>query len=517
MWRIVRPNCPAVRRIGGAMLVIVSDLHLNDGSTGQTISPGAFDIFARRLEELAEAASWRTDGTYRPIECVDLVLLGDVLDPMRSTQWSTRPNVRPWGNPHAPELVSQIAHITGEILARNETSLAVLRNLASDGGLSIPPQLRRAQPDQDADRQPVPVHIHYMVGNHDWFYHLPGPNYDAMRQELIERMGLANRANRPFPHEISESDELLRVMRRHKVAARHGDVFDPLNFDGDRDTASLGDVIVIELVNRFAAEVEAKLGGELPATTIAGLRELDNVRPLMLIPVWIDGLLERTCAYPAVRKRVKIAWDRLVDEFLELEYVRERDTYCPFDLVDGLQRALKFSKRLSIGWASSIVQWLGEIRGAGSESYYRHALAEQDFRNRRAKHIVYGHTHATETLPLDASYAEGYVLDQVYHNAGTWRRVHRQTCLAPGEHEFIASDVMTYLTFFEGDERKGRPYETWSGTLGYPSTEITVHRIDPGSTHHVAGQTVSTSGLQGHAPHFAPSTVNSQAVVAPGE
>ena len=25
---------------------------------------------------------------------------------------------------------------------------------------------------------------------------------------------------------------------------------------------------------------------------------------------------------------------------------------------------------------------------------------------------------------------------------------------------------MTFLAFFTGDERRGRPYETWSGTLG---------------------------------------------------
>ena len=40
------------------MLVIVSDLHLNDGTTGATLQPGAFSLFAERLQELARAASW---------------------------------------------------------------------------------------------------------------------------------------------------------------------------------------------------------------------------------------------------------------------------------------------------------------------------------------------------------------------------------------------------------------------------------------------------------------------------
>jgi UDP-2,3-diacylglucosamine pyrophosphatase LpxH len=484
------------------MLVIISDLHLTDGTTGQNVSPGAFEIFAGRLRELAVAASWRSDGSYRPIERIDLVLLGDVLDVIRSNRWTARPNVRPWGNPHSPELLDQIARITSDVLSHNEPSLAVLRQLASEGGVTVPPALRTARPAADAADQPVPVHMHYMVGNHDWFFHLPGAEYDALRQVLVRQMGLANRADRPFPHDIAESDELLQVMRRHKVAARHGDAFDPFNFEGDRDSSSLGDVIVIELVNRFAAEVEAVLGGELPASTLLGLREIDNVRPLLLVPVWIDGLLERTCAFPSMRKRVKTVWDRLADEFLSIEFVRQRDTWSPLDLVDGLERALKFSKRLSVGWASAIAGWLQKVRGAETDSYYPHALAEQDFRNRRARHIVYGHSHAAESIALDASYAEGFVLDQMYFNAGTWRRVHRQTRWAPQEHEFIASDVMTYLAFFQGDERKGRPYETWSGTLGHCLPEASIHRIDPGRRSHVPGQPVPAPGVSAHAPHF---------------
>ncbi len=485
------------------MLVIVSDLHLGDGSTGATISPGAFHIFAERLKDLAVAASWRVDGSYRPVDRIDLVLLGDVLDVIRSTRWGANSGARPWGNPHAPDLAAQVSQITADILGHNEDSLSVLRSLAAEGGVSVPPALRAGKPAPDAKGQPVPVRIHYMTGNHDWLYHLPGPDYDALRQTIVRQMGLANRPDRPFPHDITESDELLHAMRRHKVAARHGDLFDPFNFEGDRDASSLGDAIVIELASRFAAEVDAGLGGELPAATVVGLREIDNIRPLMLIPVWIDGLLERTCSFPAVRKRVKTVWDRLADEFLSIDFVRQRDTWSPFDLVDGLERALKFSKRLSIGWASSIVEWLHKIRGASNASYYHHALSEQDFRNRRAKHVVYGHTHAAESVPLDASYAEGHVLDQMYFNSGTWRRVHRQTQLAPGEHEFIASDVMTYLAFFQGDERRGRPYETWSGSLGHRCAEIAIHRIDPGRPTHVTGQSVSASTVHKNGPHFA--------------
>lgn len=484
------------------MLVIVSDLHFTDGSRGATVSPRAFSLFLERLRESAMAASWRADGRYRPIERIDVVLLGDILDVIRSARWLSLPGVRPWGNPHAPQFIDQVTQITTDILGFNEPAMAALRDLTVEGRFLLPATARPGPSAGESRDQPVSIRIHYMVGNRDWVFHLPGSRFDSLRQTVVRYMGLANRPDRPFPHDASESDLLIQVMRQHKVAARHGDLYDPLSFDGDRDASSVGDAIVVELLQRFSQEVSTRLGNELPASTLLGLEELDDVRPLVLIPVWMDGLLERTCPYPSLRKRIKTTWDQLVDELLSLDFLRERDSLSPLGLVDGLERALKFSKRLPAGWATSTIRWFNRLRGSTCESYYPHALTEPDFRSRRARHLVYGHTHTAENVPLDASYAEGYVLNQMYFNAGTWRRVYRQTQWAPGAHEFIASDVMTYLVFFQGDERKGRPYETWSGTLGFHPIDVTIHRIDSGRSSHAPGQPISASNVHQHAPHF---------------
>ena len=486
------------------MLVVISDLHLTDGTSGESISPGAFHLLAERIEDLALRASCRAAGGYRPVERIDVLLLGDVLDVIRSSQWLASP-VRPWDNPHSPEMLATVGAITRDILRENEGALGVLRTLASEGTIRLAAANHLGRPAAGHHAQAVPVRIHYMVGNHDWFYHLKGPGYDAIRREVVASMGLANRHDAPFPHDPQECDELWEVLRRHRVFARHGDIYDPFNFEGDRDASSLGDATVIELLNRFSLQVEASLGDDLPLQTILGLREIDNIRPLLLAPVWIDGLLERTCSFPSMRKEVKRVWDQLADEFLALPFVAARDTWCPFDVVDGLQRILKFSQRLSVGWASAVAAWFHGLRGIQEESYHRHALSEQDFRNRRAKHIVYGHTHFPETVPLDASFADGHSLNQIYFNSGTWRRVHRQTQLAPSEHEFIASDSMTYLAFFQGDERKGRPYEAWTGTLAVPAPEPKILRVDQGTMHHALGESISTPGVHGHGPHFAPS------------
>ena len=112
------------------------------------------------------------------------------------------------------------------------------------------------------------------------------------------------------------------------------------------------------------------------------------------------------------------------------------------------------------------------LRGANSMSYAQHAMAEADFRNRRARHIVYGHTHQQEIVPLDASHADGYVLSQTYFNAGTMRRCYQPTQMLAGNHELTCSDCFTVLAFYQGDERSGRTHETWSGTLAPQMIDI---------------------------------------------
>jgi UDP-2,3-diacylglucosamine pyrophosphatase LpxH len=484
------------------MLVILSDLHLNDGTTGAGLASEAMGLLADRIRDLAITASWRSDGTYRPLERIDLVLLGDTFDFLHSTRWQSRPEVRPWHDPRSPGFIDVVTTIANDILSQNQEVLNELRALTIDGEVAVPPMLRAARPAIDADFQPVMVRIHYMVGEHDWFFHLPGEHYDSMRRKLVDQLGLAQRADQPFAHDIVENDELLQVMRRHKVVARHGDLYDPLAFEGDRDTSSLTDALVIELSNRFGIDLERELANDLPDAALLALRQIDSVQPLLLAPAWIEGILERNCPQPAVRKRVKLLWDRLVDELLASDPVRRMDANSHGGAVDGLAQALRFGRRISGGWSAATWQWLQQMRGSANDSYACHAPSEPDFRNRRAKHIVYGHTHISEITPLDAIHAEGYELDQIYFNTGTWRRVFRQAQFTGGQTEFIPFDMMTYLAFFQNDERKGRAYEAWSGALGYSPMQRRSYRIDGASSVPIAGPHFMSSPARTSAPAF---------------
>jgi len=349
------------------MLVITSDLHLSDGSLGATLPAATMELFADELSEVTLAAS-------RPIETIDLILLGDVLDLIGSAEWLST-DARPWHDPHSPAVFDAVSRITARVLERNEPALRILRQVARDG---------------------VQLRIHYMVGDRDWPLHLPGEQYGRLRARVVESMGLANRSDLPFPHDPAEGGPHLEVLRRHRVLARHGDIYDPIHFEQDRNASSLGDGLSIELFGRFHLEM-CRFKEELSEPTLAGLAELDDLRPMLLAPAWIDNVLETTCNSATMRSRVRSIWDRLVDQLLESTAVRSREAWNPVDLVDGLAEALMFrrgsrtSNRLLNG------NGLAEcFHGAGNSSgaFRHHALAEEAFRNRRVNHVVYGHTHA---------------------------------------------------------------------------------------------------------------------------
>jgi hypothetical protein len=126
-------------------------------------------------------------------------------------------------------------------------------------------------------------------------------------------------------------------------------------------------------------------------------------------------------------------------------------------------------------------------------------MGEADFRNRRARHIVYGHTHQHEIIPLDASHADGYVLNQTYFNAGSCRRGYQPTPMLAGNHELCACDTFSLLCFYNSDERSGRTYETWSGTLAPAMIEMAATEMTSAPT----AMTSAPAAAPIRAPQFA--------------
>ncbi|HRI87464.1 MAG TPA: hypothetical protein PK869_04330, partial [Candidatus Hydrogenedentes bacterium] len=311
-------------------------------------------------------------------------------------------------------------------------------------------------------RQRVNVRIHYIVGNHDWFLHLPGKEFNPVRRRLKEVMGLHNNPAQPFPHNPGDIPVLSNALRAHEVVARHGDEYDSLNFHGNRATASVGDAIVIELVCKFYQQVTDRFGAQLSSSCIQALREIDNVRPLSSIPGWIHGLLLRTCEDSALRDQIAETWNELAREFLNLPFVKSHDTPFTLERIDWLQGLLKLGGIIGLGRAARVAQhpvmeWL-----IPRESYSQFALAEPAIVDGSARFVVYGHTHHHEVIPISRTKDER---EQFYINSGTWRRIHELGQLDRADLRFLDYSVMTTVAFFRDGERKGRRFEVWNGAL----------------------------------------------------
>jgi len=453
------------------MLVVVSDLHLGDGSTASSIPANAFHLFANRLRETAYFASFRSDGTYKPIESLDLLLMGDILDPLHSTLWlDTAPTAvgytRPWTSFTSPLFSAKLAQTTQAIINENKESIEVLRRFATGETLTIPPANARGEPDHDSkERVQIKVHSYYMVGNHDWYYHLKGPAYDEIRKTLIDSLGLSNPVDN-FPFDLNEYPELREILEGYKVFCRHGDYFDHFNFNPKegRDYSALGDVFTMEVLNRYPVAVQQHFGDKLPKGLIDSLRRLTNVRPALATSLWVSGQLKRYVGDATLESELKKVWDDICEEFLQLPAVRAQDKPFVLDTVDAMEIAIKIAKGTSFETLNDLVLWIRNKVSDGERSFAEHALEEPAFINKTAKYIIYGHTHHHEVISLDSSGEPFEENDQIYFNSGTWHTYFDLAAKDPKQQKFVPYQTLTYLAFYKDGERAGRQFETWSGT-----------------------------------------------------
>lgn len=209
--------------------------------------------------------------------------------------------------------------------------------------------------------------------------------------------------------------------------------------------------------------LQNQLGDQLPAECLEGLNEIDNVRPLLLIPVWVDALLDKTCPnHLDLAHKVKDIWNNLAEDFLILDFVRKRDKWWnPLEAVDKLELGLKITRHVSFDKIADVIKWFTKKKNGSGETYYQHTYKEQAVKDHKA-FIVYGHTHHSEVVPLDNINGK----DQIYIDCGTWRTVYEMAKTESKLPRFVNFKVMTYLAFFKEDERGGRKFESWSGSLG---------------------------------------------------
>jgi len=428
------------------MLVFISDTHLTDGTSGTTIVPAAFDKFCRALEDIV----WDPGRTN--IKTIEIVLLGDIIDVIRSARWLRPENANPV-NPVRPWSGESLSDSAGWNLKRYTEAVvdAIVNRPDNIEAMGYLKGFKGRMADKGAE-----VTISYIIGNHDWLVN----RYDSTREKIAGFLGLENPfrfADNRFP--------LEQVFHDYCVFARHGDYYDPMNFEGNRDASSLGDAIVIDLINKFPSAVakDSVLGSN--QDLVGRLKEIDNVRPLLDIPVWLQGVCNE---HPGVEERVHSIWNGLVDGFFQMQFIRDHDRFGP-DMTDFLELALRLTSRFSFGHLMEIVGSKSmKYLYSKSDDYKRYAYNEAALRSNIARYVVYGHTHCAEQAPLDIVHIPGEeALEKLYFNAGTWRKVFEHTTFDEEKCEFIGWHVMTFVLFYlESEKDKNRDYEVWSGSLG---------------------------------------------------
>ncbi|HEV7283081.1 MAG TPA: hypothetical protein VGN57_22935 [Pirellulaceae bacterium] len=435
------------------MLLFLSDLHLQDDSFLADSSEERFLRLAQQIETAALDACVRSDGTEAPIEKVDVVFLGDVLDLAHSRRWIDR-NVRPWSDPATPAFASTVHEILDATFARHAAGLERLDDFSSRGTISL--ELAGKFGPIVAE---TPIRFHYLVGERDWILHLPEPSLDSVRQKVVNHFRLSQSGQEPFPHDPDESPAIEELLRARRTYARHGDRFDALCFPEQRDRASLRDVLLLEVLLPFLIQAEPAVRAEMPPAFWQDLCRLTCVARWSCLTDYLDGVFERYDLAPQAVRDWRSTWDELVYAVRTLECFRDLAESLPRGFADEFAQALSFRER-SRGGDDASRKRVRETWDRKSGSLAPFAAREQEFRNRRARYVVYGHREAPESELLDQTIADGYALEQIYLNAGMWG-VTVKPSLGTGAPAFHAVERCRLLAIADGDELEGRGYATW--------------------------------------------------------
>lgn len=419
------------------MLVFLSDVHLTDGTSGQTIKPTAFRVVAESVKKLA--------GTVEPLKEIKVVLLGDIFDVIRSSKWLEK-EVRPWDRPSEKQ-EEAVKEIVDGILdsPANSESIGHIHSIA-----------------EAVQGTGIPFSVEYVIGNHDWIIN----RYPSAIQAVAGKLAMGD--VKSFPAELH--------FPRYSAYACHGDKYDGFNYTGDRNASSLGDAIVIELLNRFPNEVAKRLNDpavdwglspEERNRIVAMLKEIDNVRPLLDVPAWVL-MVQKKVGSDRVRRLIDEVWHGCVKAFLDLAYVQSFGKFLWPDLVDGLELVLKLSShasgRMREKIAETVKSFMTDTEG---DTYQKRAYDESKLRSGEASYVLYGHTHDHQVIPLDQVPNNTLVPeDKIYFNTGTWRKTWNRTAFDRMNREFIGWHVLTYVALFRDDENGDYNFEVWNSALG---------------------------------------------------
>jgi UDP-2,3-diacylglucosamine pyrophosphatase LpxH len=429
------------------MMVLVSDLHLTDGSTARNVNPEAFALMASLIRDTAAKRGARE---------IHLVLLGDIFDLVRTDYWhrtGVPAELRPWGgqpdprtavNVESAAVERQFADVLAGIV-KSETAQSLGAALASLGEAG------------------VPLLVTYVVGNHDRvLWNFPGlrawitgayPAIGAFVSTLESpEYGVVARHG----HEWDEQCHGWLFRQSALLPSERIGRFDPAAYQ----VMAIGEVVTAELMGglvHFARE------GGGSTSLVDQVMEVNNLRPIIDVFSWLEWMGEgRTDAHQRILfEALRSAVDGLLETRLAKQWDRLRpDLLVSADIVDRLQQARgillganfkSFKGRVEA--ARRLQGVFTRVFGEGDDRLLEGAASEEAFKpdqaSRGIQRVVYGHTHRATHRYFSGS-PDGKV--QMYVNTGTYLPLISR---AADQRSFASSMQMSLIYLYREDEDTG--------------------------------------------------------------
>ncbi len=247
------------------MLVVTSNWCVSDGTLSADPPRRWVDRFRFEVCRSSLRYGFRRDGSYRPVDAIDVVLAGDTFDWLVSREWTG--DVRPWdGDRRAAAALERVA--VGA-LGRGARLMATLTAWMRRG-IEVPLPDRHGRPMPTASRR-VPVRVVALCGDRDRWLDRLAPGWAASRTGPVVGTCWSN----------------------DHFVVRHGAEMDPLQAtDGLGHT--LGASLAVDLIARFGrlldgvAAIRPLAPGLVRRLAVGGVLEASK-RLVEWLAVWGRG------------------------------------------------------------------------------------------------------------------------------------------------------------------------------------------------------------------------------------
>lgn len=249
------------------MLVVSANWMLGDGTLAAAAAARYVGVWLQALHRTAVRAGFRGDGSYRPLDDLQLVLAGDTFDCLTSTAWTGR--LRPW---HDGRPAQAVRHAVLVQAARRGRRLLAQLSRWAQVGLPVPTADRRGRPVL-ATTTHVPVRVALLAGDRDSW--------------LDEACDAAS----------SHGLFIGSVWSDDVTTVRHGLECDPCAARGESGRAggrgwqpTIGESVAVDLVARFAAAAMATPAAPVCRPLVTALAACGPLELPAVMGHWLDSL-----------------------------------------------------------------------------------------------------------------------------------------------------------------------------------------------------------------------------------